>query len=272
MAIPYNLPKRNYIKAFWKLDEESGNRVDETGNHLATDVNTVLFDTGHINNAAKFARATEECFTLVDHTDLKPTTPFSAGCWFKSNSRGGTQIIFSSYSAHDADRGGFEIYSDTSDHFGILSGRGTGGVHGTDFNDVSGTTDIVDNNLHQLMATWDGSDLKVYVDDGVAEGTQAWAHAPSYGDPNYVRIGCDNVTGANRNFTNGLIDELILWNGVALTQAEVLQVKNITTYAYAGGFSGFSPWIFMKDMWEKHNKIWTPKGLILPKEGYSYLR
>ena len=38
----------------------------------------------------------------------------------------------------------------------------------------------------------------------------------------------------------------------------------------SGGFSGFSPWIFMKDMWEKHNKIWTPK-LILPKDlGFSY--
>ena len=34
----------------------------------------------------------------------------------------------------------------------------------------------------------------------------------------------------------------------------------------AGGFSGFSPWMFMKDMWEKHNKLWTPKL----KEGFSY--
>jgi hypothetical protein len=33
------------------------------------------------------------------------------------------------------------------------------------------------------------------------------------------------------------------------------------------GFSGVSnPWIFLKDMWEKHNKLWTPKGLILPKD------
>ena len=38
----------------------------------------------------------------------------------------------------------------------------------------------------------------------------------------------------------------------------------------AGGFSGGQPWIFMKDMWEKHNKLWIPK-LILPKDlGFSY--
>lgn len=33
----------------------------------------------------------------------------------------------------------------------------------------------------------------------------------------------------------------------------------------AGGFSGFSPWIFMKDAWEKRNKIWIPKGMIIPE-------
>ena len=45
-------------------------------------------------------------------------------------------------------------------------------------------------------------------------------------------------------------------------------------YVYAtlisGGFSGFSPWIFMKDMWKEHNKIFRPKGILLPKEGFSY--
>ena len=41
----------------------------------------------------------------------------------------------------------------------------------------------------------------------------------------------------------------------------------IVTYAppSGGGFSGFSPWIFMKDAWEKHNKIFKPKGILIPK-------
>jgi len=35
----------------------------------------------------------------------------------------------------------------------------------------------------------------------------------------------------------------------------------------SGGFSGVSnPWVFMKEAWERHNKLWTPKGLILPKD------
>jgi len=35
---------------------------------------------------------------------------------------------------------------------------------------------------------------------------------------------------------------------------------------YPGGGLGIgNPWIFMKDMWEKHDKLWKPK-LILPKD------
>jgi hypothetical protein len=32
-----------------------------------------------------------------------------------------------------------------------------------------------------------------------------------------------------------------------------------------GGFSGCSPWIFLKDMWEKHDRLWIPKL----SEGFS---
>jgi len=35
---------------------------------------------------------------------------------------------------------------------------------------------------------------------------------------------------------------------------------------YPGGFGFGSPMIFLKDMWDKHNKLWAPKGLILPKD------
>jgi len=31
------------------------------------------------------------------------------------------------------------------------------------------------------------------------------------------------------------------------------------------GFSGGQPWVFMKDMWEKHNKIFRPKGILIPE-------
>ena len=42
---------------------------------------------------------------------------------------------------------------------------------------------------------------------------------------------------------------------------------NYTPPAKVGGFSGFSPWIFMKGAWEKHNKIWKPNKKILIPQG-----
>ena len=54
------------------------------------------------------------------------------------------------------------------------------------------------------------------------------------------------------------------------TSTETIGLRGNIMSIPAGGFSGGQPWIFMKDMWEKHSKIWKPKGLILPKEGFSY--
>ena len=34
----------------------------------------------------------------------------------------------------------------------------------------------------------------------------------------------------------------------------------------AGGLGFGNPWMFLKDAWEKHDKLWAPKGLILPKD------
>ncbi|MBA7476358.1 hypothetical protein ES707_11743 [subsurface metagenome] len=40
----------------------------------------------------------------------------------------------------------------------------------------------------------------------------------------------------------------------------------LVNYTVPGGF-----FIFLSEAWQRHKKLWTPKGLILPKEGYSYL-
>jgi len=53
--------------------------------------------------------------------------------------------------------------------------------------------------------------------------------------------------------------------------AETCQVYEVQMfeglYPPVGGFSGFSPWVFMKDMWEKHASIWRPNKKILIPQG-----
>ena len=247
MAIPLNLPQRNYVKAFYKLDEVSGNRFDGSsgGNHTATDVNTVGSAAGKINLGALFVSANSEYFTIVDHTDLKPTGDFSISFWVKRDGIPAGQLYTFNSCSENANPAGFRTYIHPSTGvINMLSGKNSGLVNDTDYAVCVGTTNVCDNSLHHIVFTSDGTNLKLYVDNGAAETTKGWAHAPVYAATNYVRIGDKCTDGTESLFHDGLVDELILWNGVALSQAEVLQVYNISTYQFAGGFSGFSPWIF----------------------------
>ncbi len=67
-------------------------------------------------------------------------------------------------------------------------------------------------------------------------------------------------------YLNGWIDELRVSKGIARWTANFTPPNRAYGYA-AGGFSGThtSNWMFMKDMWEKHNKLWTPKGILIPE-------
>jgi len=57
------------------------------------------------------------------------------------------------------------------------------------------------------------------------------------------------------------------WTGGSQTLYIVANIMSIP----AGGFGFGNPWMFLKDAWEKHDKLWKPKGLILPKDlGFSY--
>jgi len=61
--------QRQGLVAYYKLDEESGNRADSSGNGLTlTDTNTVTYGTGVVSNAAQFDDATEEKLTIAAAT------------------------------------------------------------------------------------------------------------------------------------------------------------------------------------------------------------
>jgi hypothetical protein len=72
------------IVAYWKLDEESGNRADEVGSNTLVDVNTVLYAAGKIGNAATFVKANDEYFSLADNADMSiGSNDFSFNIWVK---------------------------------------------------------------------------------------------------------------------------------------------------------------------------------------------
>lgn len=83
---------------------------------------------------------------------------------------------------------------------------------------------------------------------------------------NYVKIACDNSSPTHSGNSMYYVDS---WAAHAPI--------DVIFYVYAmplisNDFSGFSPWIFLKDMWDRNKKLWTPdKKLILPKDlGFNY--
>uniref|UniRef100_A0A6H1ZDS9 F5/8 type C domain-containing protein n=1 Tax=viral metagenome TaxID=1070528 RepID=A0A6H1ZDS9_9ZZZZ len=61
------------------------------------------------------------------------------------------------------------------------------------------------------------------------------------------------------------------WSGA--NQMALRRVSLMTEDGYyppAGGLGIGNPWIFMKDMWEKHNKLWIPKLILQEDLGFNY--
>jgi len=70
------------LVSYWKLDEVSGVRYDIHGSNDLTDNNTVLYDTGKINNSALFARSNSEYLSITDASQTSLDSCPSAQFWF----------------------------------------------------------------------------------------------------------------------------------------------------------------------------------------------
>jgi hypothetical protein len=163
-------------------------------------------------------------YSVVDAAVLKPTGAFSVGGWVKTTATGIYQYIFQSYS-QNTQVAGFRInINDGTNGLQIWSGKNSGagaGVENTDWKRVTSTTNICDGNWHFVVAVWDTSYIKLYVDGVSAVTPAAWANAPAYAATNYVRVGCKNEAGTNANYFPGQLDDIFLLNGTALTADEV---------------------------------------------------
>lgn len=198
-------------------------------------------DTGYWDNikyneitedaSGKFAGAValdgNDAFSATDHADFKPTGNFTMGAWVKVSSIADDAFCLISYS-QNTKVAGWGLYvgwggSSTVGYAKFISGNNTGTTRHTHYDTVVGTVDVVDGNWHFIVGTWDGSYLRVYTDGGDAQA-QIWGNAPAYAATNYVRIGCNNLTGTNTQFLTGSLDDVFLLNGTALSADQIKAV------------------------------------------------
>jgi hypothetical protein len=96
---------------------------------------------------------------------------------------------------------------------------------GIDWDLASGFTNVADNNWHHIAGTYDGQEIKVYV-DGQLQGTTAYTGGITYTNPapGPLSIGRRECNCPN-GYYEGLIDEVEIFDH-ALTQPEIQAIYN----------------------------------------------
>jgi hypothetical protein len=205
------------LVAYYRFESGALTTDSSTKGHTLTAISAPAEGTGRFGGAAVFD-GTDDAYSCADHADFKPTGNFSIGCWVKTTDTDGA--LFHSYS-QNTNRAGIRLIIVSGGKVQLLSGKNTGTTIGVDAQLIVSATSITDNAWHFIVATWDGSYLRIYI-DGVSDATPvSWAYAPAYAATNYVRIGCSNAAGSNSTFLAGSLDDIFLFNGKALSASEV---------------------------------------------------
>jgi len=262
MAIPLNLPKGSNTQGLWRFDDNF-NDSSSNNNHLTETSGTIPFVTGKIGKAGDFELDDTEWLEIADASQvgLDPAGSFSIAAWVNPESANINRVIVGKDVAGARQ---YALIIDAANKIYVLVFNAAQA-----YTESTATTALGTATWYHVAVTYQyigagTSKINLYLNGASDRAEITNAIGPVVNTATAFRIGAREFGGAE-NYFDGLIDEVIFWN-TNLTAAEVLQVKNITAYQFAGGFSGGQPWIFMKDMWEKHNKLWAPKGLLLPKD------
>lgn len=212
------------LKAYYRFEDDALTTDSSGEGHTLTAISDPAEDA-----SGKFGGAValdgNDAYSYTDHSDFKPTGNFTIGMWVKSTSTTTNGILFQSWS-QNSNLAGIRLWLDYYEYnpsrlrFDI--GRNTGTTENTDWKQMVVSNQITDGNWNFVVATWDGSYLRIYI-NGSSVGTPvAWTYAPGYAATNYVRIGCNNNSGTDRDFFTGSLDDVFLLNGIALTSNQVL--------------------------------------------------
>src|SRR5437879_287335 len=211
------------LYAYYKLDEGSGGASDASINrrNLSQGSGTIGAGTGKINGARLWSGGYSGPFLF----DASSTSTFQPGAshifvsaWVKS------AVTTYSYDAGIAGKFVLPHASWLLFRQADANGRKLEFLAMTDGRTIgasASTFALTDTNWHFVAAGWDGSNIKISVDGG-AFVTSPYS-GPIFGDgTGAFQIGSE----AASNTWNGLIDEVGIWIGRALTQTEVGQLYN----------------------------------------------
>lgn len=216
------------LKAYYRFSS-GALTTDSTANaHTLTAISDPAETTGKYGGGVDLDSG--DAYSTTSGADFQLTGNFSMGCWVKNAAV--NNVLLQSYSAN-TNIAGLQLYLDSSFQPNLIMGKNTGTVINTDYKNLASSIAVNDGNWHLVVATWDGSTIRIYVDNNSAASV-AWADAAAFAATNYVRIGCGNDTGTDVSFMAGQMDEAFFLKGTVLSAANVLTLY--TDPAVGGGF------------------------------------
>jgi hypothetical protein len=191
------------LQAFYKLDDTS----DSSGNgNTLTNNGDVSFASGKIGNAAVFDGS-----NYLQATDSNLPSGQSArtiSCWYKTTSNSDLNVLTYGSQSYN---GGVVLYSQNDGKF-IFSQYGDG---------ICSTSSLNDNNWHNIVVTYDGTNWILYVDGSANDQKEMGT------DTQLAELLIGGAFGGGGNF-DGSIDAVGIWNR-ALSDAEVAELYNSGT-------------------------------------------
>ena len=221
------------LAARWNFDEGSGTTAyDSSVNVNDGDINGATWVADQWGGYALSFNG-NEYVEVPDHSSLDITGSITVEGWIK----------LTSFSPQATVAGKWKDIGGTSQR-GYLLTVGTDGkprfyisTTGANYPVAVGST-LSLNTWYHLAGTWDGTNIKVYVDTTSASTSQTGS---IFSNDQPLLIGAnDGWGGSNRKFTNGVIDEVRIWDG-ALTVDQIGDISppEVTINAPADG--GFYP-------------------------------
>jgi hypothetical protein len=258
-----NMGLDSYTKLLLHCDGADGSTtfIDSATGKTVTAVGNAQIDTAQskFGGASALFDGAGDYLSVPNHADFDfGSGNFTIDFWVRLNAAGGSYVM---KRASGATYGPFQIMADSTKLYFTSSATGADwGVlvswtFGGDF-----TTGV----WYHIAGVRYGNLWSLYV-NGVSKAS-ATVSQTVVSNTVAVSIGANADASAP---LNGWMDEVRISKGIARWTANFTP-PNRAYGVTAGGFGYGNPWMFMKDMWEKHDKLWTQKKLILPKEGFSY--
>jgi PKD repeat protein len=213
------------ISDFWRLDETSGTTATDTsggnnnGAYVSSPTSVAPLIGGETNSFARSFNGTSQ------YIDMSPTpfgTPstFSVETWVRtaaSKASGGYHFLVSD-SSNDFENG-FSLVIDSSNRPIFVVARES--ISGTTRGQATSATTVAPNTAHQIVGTYDGSRVRIYV-DGVERASATFSGGPTWNSSRDLRIGRPiSSTSLAQRYLQGSIDEPAIYTS-ALSAATVL--------------------------------------------------